>query len=43
MIECILSWICLVMSFTTENTDYIIASGIFAIAAQIAILHYKRK
>ena len=35
MIEGILSWICLIMSFVTKDTDYLIASGVFAIAAQI--------
>ena len=41
MIEGILSWICLFIGFITRNPNYLIASGAFAIAAQIEL--YRKK
>lgn len=35
MIEGIICWICLFIGLITQNPNYLIASGVFAIAAQI--------
>ena len=43
MIEGILSWVCLIMSVINENTDYLIASAIFAVAAQIELYRKGRE
>lgn len=40
MVECIVAWICLAIGFITQNPNYFIASGAFAVAAQI-YLHRK--
>ena len=40
MIECAVAWICLFIGFITQNPNYLIASGAFAIATQI-YLHRK--
>ena len=37
MIECIISWICLFIGLITQNPNYLIASGVFAIATQICL------
>lgn len=37
MIECIISWACLFIGLITQNSNCLIASGVFAIAAQIAL------
>lgn len=42
VIESIISWICLFVGLTTQNPDYLIASGVFAIAAQIELYREKR-
>lgn len=41
MIECVVAWICLFVGFITQNPNYLIASGIFAIAAQIELCRKK--
>lgn len=35
MIECIICWICLLIGLIEQNPNYLIASGVFAIATQI--------
>ena len=35
MIECVLAWIFLFVSIVSLNPNYFIASGVFAVAAQI--------
>ena len=37
MIEGILAWVCLIAGIIIEDTNYFIASGVFAIAAQICL------
>ena len=41
MIEGIISWICLFIGLITQNPNYLIASGVFAIATQIEL--YRKK
>ena len=41
MIEGIVSWICLFIGLATRNPNYLIASGVFAVAAQIEL--YRKK
>jgi hypothetical protein len=41
MIEAILAWLCLFIGIATQNANYFIASGAFAIAAQIEL--YRKK
>ena len=40
MIEWTMSWICLFVGVVTQNANYLIASGVYAIALQI-YLHRK--
>ena len=41
MIEAIFAWLCLFIGIVTQNANYFIASGAFAIATQIAL--YRKK
>ncbi|MEE1357647.1 MAG: hypothetical protein UHG68_08820 [Clostridia bacterium] len=41
MIEAILAWLCLFIGAVTQNANYFIASGVFAVAAQIEL--YRKK
>lgn len=41
VIECVISWICLFVGLITQNPNYLIASGAFAIATQIEL--YRKK
>ena len=41
MIEAILAWLCLFIGIVTKNANYFIASGVFAVAAQIEL--YRKK
>ena len=38
MVECIMAWLLLFIGFATKETDWFIASGVFAVAAQIYLL-----
>lgn len=43
MIECILSWLFLIVGFAMINTDLNIASGIFAAAAHLGRIAQEKK
>ena len=38
MIECLLAWACLVIGFATKDSQMMIASGVFAVAAQLSMM-----
>lgn len=41
MIEAIFAWLCLFIGIVTQNANYFIASGVFAVAAQIELYRNK--
>lgn len=41
MIECIIAWLCVFLTFYTKDLTYLLAAGLFAIAANISELTNK--